>query len=190
MNLCAALLIFSASIAGEAGALPLPEPALPAEGLNERTDRSLVVWFHQTFISPQDGDTCVFDPTCSAYAQQALNRYGPLGWAAASERLLRCHRGNAPPRSSPLLRAPDPLPRETPWSVWGGALSAAAPGLGQAAGGRWKDGLRAFAQVSALAAGAVYYARRGRNLSAAAAGGAALFFYAGNLLGGAKALAP
>ena len=36
--------------------------------------------------------TCRFDPTCSAYARQAILRYGsPHGLALATGRVLRCH---------------------------------------------------------------------------------------------------
>lgn len=171
--------------------LPLPEevPApLPAER-HERTGGSVLIRFHRAFITTQDGDACVFDPTCSLYAQLALDRHGALGWVAASERLLRCHSCSAPPAASVRLRTPDPFPDETRWNAWGGVLSAAVPGLGQAAGGKWRDGLSAFVRVAAFGVGAVYYARRKQTMPAAVAGGAALFFYSGNLLGGAKALA-
>ncbi len=172
--------------------LPLPEevPNPPSIARHERAGGSVLIRFHRAFITKQDGHTCVFDPTCSSYAQLALDRYGALlGWVAASERLLRCHSGNAPPASSIRLRTPDPFPDETRWNAWGGVLSAAVPGLGQTAGGKWRDGLSAFIRVAAFGFGAVYYARRKQTVPAAAAGGAALFFYAGNLFGGAKALA-
>ena len=155
----------------------------------KRPGGSILVRLHQDLISPHDGDNCVFDPTCSAYAQLALERWGALGWAAASERLLRCHAGNAQPPASILLRTPDPLPEETRWNFWGGAMSAAVPGLGQAAGGKTRDGVSAFMRVAVFGLGAVYYARRGQRMPAAACGGAAFFFYIGNLYGGAKALA-
>ena len=35
---------------------------------------------------------CRFEPTCSAYAREAIQRYGsPRGFALAAGRLLRCH---------------------------------------------------------------------------------------------------
>ncbi len=170
--------------------LPLPEEVPdPPPARHESAGGSAFIRFHRAVITTQDGDTCVFDPTCSSYAQLALDRYGFLGWAAASERLLRCHTCNAPFAASTRLRTPDPFPDETRWNAWGGVLSAAVPGLGQAAGGKWRDGLSAFVRVAAFGFGAVYYARRKQTIPAAASGGAALFFYAGNLLGGAKALA-
>jgi putative component of membrane protein insertase Oxa1/YidC/SpoIIIJ protein YidD len=43
-------------------------------------------------ISPVDGASCDFYPTCSAYAKQALAKHGLfIGLAMASERLCRIH---------------------------------------------------------------------------------------------------
>lgn len=43
-------------------------------------------------VSPLLPPRCRFYPTCSAYAQEALERHGPWrgGWLAV-RRLLRCH---------------------------------------------------------------------------------------------------
>ena len=43
-------------------------------------------------ISPRKIPCCRFTPTCSAYAVEAITRYGPWkgGWLAL-RRLLRCH---------------------------------------------------------------------------------------------------
>lgn len=47
---------------------------------------------YQRFLSPLLGPSCRFSPTCSAYALQALQRYGILrgGWLAV-RRISRCH---------------------------------------------------------------------------------------------------
>ncbi len=51
-----------------------------------------VVRFYQTAISPWLGPRCRFDPTCSEYALQAVNRYGPfVGLWKTAGRVLRCH---------------------------------------------------------------------------------------------------
>jgi len=52
----------------------------------------LLISFFQTVISPVDGASCDFYPTCSAYAKQALAKHGLfIGLAMASERLCRIH---------------------------------------------------------------------------------------------------
>ena len=50
------------------------------------------VWFYQRFISPLTSPSCRYVPTCSAYATQAITRYGPWrgGWLAL-RRVGRCH---------------------------------------------------------------------------------------------------
>jgi uncharacterized protein len=54
-----------------------------------------LIWLvraYQYLISPVIGPHCRFYPTCSAYAIEAIDRYGPLqGTYLAVLRLLRCH---------------------------------------------------------------------------------------------------
>jgi putative membrane protein insertion efficiency factor len=47
---------------------------------------------YRALVSPLLGPCCRFVPSCSVYAEQAVQRYGPLrgGWRAV-RRLLRCH---------------------------------------------------------------------------------------------------
>jgi putative membrane protein insertion efficiency factor len=48
--------------------------------------------FYRVAISPWLGANCRFDPSCSSYAIEALQRYGILkgGWLAV-KRIGRCH---------------------------------------------------------------------------------------------------
>ena len=54
------------------------------------------VRFYQRSISVQTGPTCRYQPTCSQYAYEAIDRHGPWrgAWLAA-RRLGRCHPGHA-----------------------------------------------------------------------------------------------
>ena len=47
---------------------------------------------YQRLISPALPRRCKYEPTCSAYALEALRTYGPLrGFVLAAWRLLRCN---------------------------------------------------------------------------------------------------
>ena len=47
---------------------------------------------YQATLSRVQGDVCNFTPSCSHFALQAVQRYGPLvGLLLASDRLQRCH---------------------------------------------------------------------------------------------------
>ncbi len=51
-----------------------------------------MIRFYQKHISPAFPPRCRFIPTCSAYAYQAITKYGALkGGFLALRRLLRCH---------------------------------------------------------------------------------------------------
>lgn len=51
-----------------------------------------LIRFYRTGISPYTPPTCRFTPTCSAYAMEAIEKYGAWkgGWLTL-KRLLRCH---------------------------------------------------------------------------------------------------
>lgn len=52
----------------------------------------LLISFYQTVISPVDGASCDFYPSCSAYAKQALTKHGLfIGLVMTAERLCRLH---------------------------------------------------------------------------------------------------
>lgn len=47
---------------------------------------------YRFLLSPWLGSSCRFEPTCSAYALEALQRHGAAGGSyLATRRLLRCH---------------------------------------------------------------------------------------------------
>jgi putative membrane protein insertion efficiency factor len=51
-----------------------------------------LIRFYQKHISPLSPPRCRYYPTCSAYAYQAIKKYGAIkgGWLAL-KRFLRCH---------------------------------------------------------------------------------------------------
>ena len=51
-----------------------------------------LISFYRRCISPATRPACRFSPTCSAYAYEAIQKYGVCkgGWLAI-RRLLRCH---------------------------------------------------------------------------------------------------
>lgn len=51
-----------------------------------------LIWGYRLFIAPLFPATCRYNPSCSAYAIEALRRFGPIkGTMLAGRRLLRCH---------------------------------------------------------------------------------------------------
>ncbi len=57
--------------------------------------KAVLLWmirFYRKFISPTRPPCCRFIPTCSAYALEAVEKYGALkgGWLAL-RRILRCN---------------------------------------------------------------------------------------------------
>ncbi len=55
-----------------------------------------LIRFYQRAISPQLGAACRYQPTCSQYAYDAIDRDGAIrgGWLAL-RRIGRCHPGRA-----------------------------------------------------------------------------------------------
>ena len=52
----------------------------------------LPIYFYRLFISPWLRPKCRFLPTCSEYALDAIDLYGPYrGCILAFKRLIRCH---------------------------------------------------------------------------------------------------
>ncbi|MED5620901.1 membrane protein insertion efficiency factor YidD [Ideonella sp. BN130291] len=84
-----------------------------------------LVRFYRFFLSPWLGSSCRFEPTCSAYALQALQRHGAgAGGALTLRRLARCHPWCA--------GGHDPVPAEPPrlftrWCRRGAATPSESP---------------------------------------------------------------
>lgn len=53
---------------------------------------SMAFLFYKNFISSQDVDACIFNPTCSVYFIEAVEKKGFIrGLLIGTDRLLRCH---------------------------------------------------------------------------------------------------
>ena len=57
--------------------------------------KKLMLWmirFYRKYISPLSPPCCRFNPTCSAYALEAIEKYGPFrGGFLALKRFFRCN---------------------------------------------------------------------------------------------------
>nr|WP_290669336.1 membrane protein insertion efficiency factor YidD [Ardenticatena sp.] len=57
--------------------------------------KSIALWlirFYQRYISPLTGPSCRFQPTCSQYTYEAIEKYGFVkGMWLGIKRILRCH---------------------------------------------------------------------------------------------------
>ena len=51
-----------------------------------------LIKFYRLIISPLFPDVCRFYPSCSSYALEAVDKYGPFkGVFWAAKRILKCH---------------------------------------------------------------------------------------------------
>ncbi|MDP4146743.1 MAG: membrane protein insertion efficiency factor YidD [Bacillota bacterium] len=51
-----------------------------------------IIRFYRKYLSPLKPPSCIFYPTCSQYAIDAIEKYGALrGSFLAIKRILRCH---------------------------------------------------------------------------------------------------
>jgi len=51
-----------------------------------------LIRFYKQFISPALPSACIYEPTCSVYTYQAIEKYGVIkgGWLGI-KRISRCH---------------------------------------------------------------------------------------------------
>ncbi|MFH2060717.1 MAG: membrane protein insertion efficiency factor YidD [Pseudomonadota bacterium] len=64
---------------------------------------NLLMDFFQDHISAVDGNRCPLTPSCSSYAEQAIEKHGlVVGWIMACDRLVRCGRDET--KLSPPVR--------------------------------------------------------------------------------------
>jgi hypothetical protein len=71
-------------------------------GLSPAQAQNPVLGFYQEYISPLDGNRCPMQPSCSAYAGEALEKHGLfMGWIMACDRLVRCGRDET--KRSPVI---------------------------------------------------------------------------------------
>ncbi len=67
-----------------------------------------LIRFYQRCISPMCPGKCRFYPSCSAYAMEAINKYGAMrGVWLALKRLLRCHPFSKREKFDPVPRLAD-----------------------------------------------------------------------------------
>lgn len=93
---------------------------LPLSALPQRALLALVRAY-RLFLSPWLGSSCRFEPSCSAYALQALEVHGAVtGTCLSAYRIARCH---------PFCRGGhDPVPLRAPGLfAWAHNRGAAAP---------------------------------------------------------------
>jgi uncharacterized protein len=66
-----------------------------------------LIRFYRYFLSPLNITSCRFAPSCSAYALEAVERFGPFkGSVLALWRVLRCHPFH-PGGYDPVVKTPD-----------------------------------------------------------------------------------
>ncbi len=65
---------------------------MSAGGKRGRRILTVPIRFYRRFISPMLPPSCIYTPTCSEYAIQAIEKYGAWkGLLMAVKRVLKCH---------------------------------------------------------------------------------------------------
>ena len=116
------------------------------------------LWVYRAVFSSQDAGRCRFIPSCSHFAEVAIETFGPVrGALMASDRLLRCHPGvnrdypldpNTRRNLDPVSRYEAPTAKSSKNPTTAMLLSALIPGSGKVYAGRTLDGV--FAALGTL----------------------------------------
>jgi putative component of membrane protein insertase Oxa1/YidC/SpoIIIJ protein YidD len=160
---------------------------VPKQGWSER-GLGLALAGYKQFISSQDGDVCVFEPSCSVYMVDAIRQEGLIvGYLDGIDRLMRCRPFMSFSTHDPLVttQLTTSLSDKKPWLA--AFYSGLVPGLGKVYTGEWKDGVYAFALVSAFSWLTYRFAEdKGLSPYTILYGSLAMSFYVGNVYGSWK----
>jgi putative membrane protein insertion efficiency factor len=134
-SMLAFLLVLSQTGLSEGGSAPESDSLsqMSPHSTEETPTTSPLAWpavallsLYQRILSPQQGQVCAFQPTCSHFAQKALHKYGLLqGALMTSDRLQRCHQcaaGHYPQTKTGLCG--DPINNH---QLWGAIESSPLP---------------------------------------------------------------
>ena len=92
----------SANRVVEGGTEVLSVAAVISESIGSVVLR-LFLRLHRLVLSPLLGPACRFEPSCSRFAEQAIDRYGcRKGVALGAARLIRCHPWGGPGGFDPV----------------------------------------------------------------------------------------
>ncbi len=142
---------------------------------------------YKQFVSSQDGDVCVFEPSCSNYMVSALRQEGlVVGYLDGIDRLMRCRPVKDQGTVDPLVNCSELEPKsgKSPWLA--AVSSGVIPGMGKVYTGEWKDGLYACVIVTAFSWLAYRSVQKASVPYTAFYGSMALSFYLGNIYGSWK----
>lgn len=158
---------------------------------------------YQKTLGPVKGWRCQFEPSCSQFAYDAIDKHGSfVGMLMWGDRSIRCHPFAASSRhylweetdhgwhlSDPVqdheFSTRSSSKKKSPWI--GGALSAVIPGAGYFYAGRPSDGVSAFLKTGLWVGLAAIAKNNDQKALAVGLGGIGAFYYASNIYGAAQA---
>jgi putative membrane protein insertion efficiency factor len=119
IRLALCILLAVAGLAYGEGAEPMSQAFLNAQGSGGKGPGpikaffSLLLGFYRLDLSPVDGPSCSFQPTCSGFAKDAIRKHGlAAGVMMTGDRLIRCNGFDKSdyPRVAPEGHFYDPVP--------------------------------------------------------------------------------